>query len=91
MDKLIDTSDAARLLGVSKSLLEHDRARSTAGSFGVPYIRIGGAVRYDPQALLAWARARMVHPPTLPAAEQPLPEPPPAAAPRRRGRPRKAV
>ena len=83
MDALIDTQQAARLLGVSKSLLDHDRLRPV---LGVPYIRMGAAVRYDPQALLAWARSRMVHAP------EPQPEQArPAGEPHGRGRPRRAA
>ena len=81
---LIDTMQAAKLLGVSKSLLDHDRLRPV---LGVPYIKLGTVVRYDPQALLAWARARMVNPPapwTAVHAAQPEPQ-------RRKGRARKAV
>ena len=89
MDALIDTAQAAALLGLSKSLLDHDRC---GGGLGVPYIRMGAAVRYDPQALLAWARSRMVNAPAaapeqvMPAQAQPV-----AAQPPRQGRPRKAV
>lgn len=83
---LIDTPQAARLLGVSRSWLEHARSRDT---LRIPYIRLGGSVRYDPAALLAWARARMVNPPP-PAGAQPEPQAPPET-PSRRGRPRKAV
>lgn len=86
MDALIDTQQAAKLLGVSKSLLDHDRLRP---SLGVPYIRMGAAVRYDPQAVLAWARSRMVNPPV----SQPTPADAPVAEPqpRRMGRRRKAI
>lgn len=84
--KLIDTTQAARLLGVSKSLLDHDRLHP---SLGVPYIKLGALVRYDPAALLAWARSRMVH--ALGPQQQQQPEPQPAPPPRRRGRPRKAT
>ena len=79
---LLDTRGAARLLGVSKSYLEHDRVRPC---LGIPYIRLGGAVRYDPAAVLAWARSKTVN-----AAPQPAPEAQPEP-PRRRGRPRKAI
>ena len=88
--KLIDTREAARLLGLSKSALEHDRL---APRMRIPYVRLGGSVRYDPAALLAWARAQMVHAPEPQA--QPTPQPQPLAPepqpPRRRGRPRKAI
>ncbi len=83
---LIDTVQAARLLGVSRSWLEHARSRD---ALRIPYIRLGGSVRYDPTALRAWALARMVNPPT-PAGAQPEPQAQPEP-PRRRGRPRKAA
>ena len=81
MPALLDTRDAARLLGLSKSFLEHDRLRP---ALGIPYIKLGGLVRYDPQGLLEWARARVVNPLPVPTAPQTEPA-------RRRGRPRKAV
>lgn len=90
MEGLIDTKAAAVLLGLSKSALEHDRISPT---MRIPYVRLGGAVRYDPAALLAWARSRMVHAPEAQA--QPTPQPQPLAPepqpPRHRGRPRKAI
>lgn len=86
MDGLIDTAGAAKLLGVSKSLLDHDR---NGGGLGVPYVKLGGRVLYEPQTLLAWVRARMVHPPA-PQAAQAQAEPQ-AEQPRRRGRRRRAV
>jgi hypothetical protein len=79
---LVDTAAAAKLLGVSKSLLDHDRLRPM---LRVPYIRLGASVRYDPQALRAWATARMVHGTETQAPPEPKPEPP------RRGRTRKKV
>ena len=85
-EKLLDTTQAAALLGIGKSTLDHDRH---GGDLRVPYLRIGALVRYDPQALLSWARARMVNPPP-PAGAQPEPQAQPEP-PRRRGRPRKAV
>ena len=84
MDPLIDTVQAAALLGVSKSLLDHDRLRP---SLGVPYIKLGAAVRYDPAAVLAWARSRMVNAPTA----QPTPTETPAVESPRRGRKRKPI
>ncbi len=82
MPALLDTSAAARLLGLSKSFLEHDRLRP---ALGIPYIKLGGAVRYDPQGLMEWARARVVNPlPIEPAPQSDVPA-------RHRGRPRKAL
>ncbi len=86
--KLIDTREAARLLGLSKSALEHDRL---APRMRIPYVRMGGSVRYDPAALLAWARAQMVHAPEPQAAQAEPQAQPTVQPPRRRGRPRKAI
>ena len=86
-EKLLDTAGAAALLGIGKSRLDHDR---NGGDLRVPFVRIGALVRYDPQALLAWARARMVNPPP-PVGTQPEPQAQAPEPPRRRGRPRKAV
>lgn len=88
MDGLIDTQAAARLLGVSKSLLDHDRLQP---ALGVPYIKLGAAVRYDPQALLAWARAKTVNPPEPATAAEPQSPEARVQPPRRRGRPREGV
>ena len=82
--KLIDTREAARLLGLSKSALEHDRL---APRMRIPYLRLGGAVRYDPAALMAWARSHMVNRPDQAEPAQVLPQ----AAQPRRGRKRKPI
>ena len=84
MEGLIDTKAAAVLLGLSKSALEHDRISPT---MRIPYVRLGGSVRYDPQAVLAWARSRMVNAPTA----QPTPTETPAVESPRRGRKRKPI
>ena len=47
---LIDTTAAARLLGVSKSLLEKARVRAS----GPPFVRVSGLVRYDLALLRRW-------------------------------------
>jgi excisionase family DNA binding protein len=50
-DRLLNTTEAASLLGVSKAFLERDR---WAGA-RIPFIRVGTrAVRYRPADLLAY-------------------------------------
>jgi len=54
----IDTAEAAKRLGLSKSTL--NKARLTGK--GPPYLKlIGGRVRYRPADLDAWLEARVVH------------------------------
>lgn len=48
---LVNTDEAARLLGMSRSHLE--KLRLTDGP-QPPHIKIGRAVRYSPKALTAW-------------------------------------
>jgi hypothetical protein len=53
-DRLLNTTEAASLLGVSKAFLERDR---WAGA-RIPFIRVGTrAVRYRPADLLAYLGA----------------------------------
>lgn len=81
---LVNTTAAAHILGISKSLLEKDRSTATP-MLGVPYIKLAGRVVYDPVALIDWARTKTV---------QPVPQPQPiasGAAGKKRGRPRKAL
>ena len=53
----IDTAEAAKRLGLSKSTL--NKARLTGK--GPPYVKVlGGRVRYRPADLDAWLEARVV-------------------------------
>lgn len=81
---LVGVDEAARILGVSKSLLNRDRRNGEAG--GVPCIRIAGRALYSPQQLIAWAEAKAQ---TNIAAAAPHASEPPAK--RGRGRPRKGT
>jgi predicted DNA-binding transcriptional regulator AlpA len=49
--RLLNTAEAAQMLGVSQSFLEKDRWRGAR----IPFIKIGArAVRYAPEALQAF-------------------------------------
>ena len=50
--RMLPTSEAAKMLGVSESWLE--KKRVTGG--GVPFIRLGRRIVYDPHDLIKWAR-----------------------------------
>lgn len=52
---LMTTREAAAWLGVSEVTLRHD---VRGGRLGVPYVRIGRAVRYRVESLDAWVRSR---------------------------------
>ncbi len=55
-NRLLNTTEAARLLGVSKAFLERDR---WAGA-RIPFIRVGTrAVRYRESDLTAFVEARL--------------------------------
>ncbi|SCC94458.1 conserved hypothetical protein [Thiomonas sp. X19] len=82
--RLVNTKEAAKILGVSKATLDRDRATGCAG--GVPCIRIGGRALYSPEQILEWAKARAIVPtPALALQIEAAPQP------KRRGRPRKLV
>ncbi|KMP11200.1 hypothetical protein UR09_03965 [Candidatus Nitromaritima sp. SCGC AAA799-A02] len=58
-NKLIDTKQAAEILGVSAAFLERDRWRGAT----IPFVRIGngkGAVRYSVEILQNYIKARTV-------------------------------
>lgn len=79
---LVGVGEAARILGVSKSLLNRDRRTGEAG--GVPCIRIAGRALYSPAQLIAWAEAK-----AQAGASEAVPRAPEPPAKRGRGRPRK--
>ena len=79
---LVGVSEAARILGVSKSLLNRDRRTGEAG--GVPCIRLAGRALYSPQQLIAWAEAK-----AQTSAAEAAPRAPDLPMKRGRGRPRK--
>src|SRR5581483_7052065 len=55
---LIDDRAAARLAGISRSTLHALRA---AGKWGPVPIRLGRAVRFDRDEVIAWIRAKCPH------------------------------
>ena len=56
MDKLLNTKEADRFLGVSAAFLERDR---WAGA-EIPFVRVGSrSVRYQPSELQAYVRSRV--------------------------------
>ena len=56
----VDTSTAAKLLGLSSSSLE--KFRFFRDPNGPPFVRFGrGSIRYHVPSLLDWAEGRTVH------------------------------
>ena len=55
-DHLLNEVEAAERLRLSVSHLRNLRVRGG----GAPYLKIGRAVRYEPPALMAWARSLRV-------------------------------
>ncbi|SCC95244.1 conserved hypothetical protein [Thiomonas sp. X19] len=82
LPRLVGVAEAARILGVSKSLLNRDRRTGEAGN--VPCIRIAGRALYSPAQIIAWAEAKAMT--STAEVVTRAPEPP---AKRGRGRPRK--
>ena len=77
MEKLLlNDVELSKALGLSLSFIRRDRAN---GKLGIPYLRLGRAVRYDVEQVKAWLAERSGR-----ASE-------PEAPARRRGRPRKAT
>ena len=52
---LLKTDGAATVLNLAKTTLEKDRL---TGELGIPFIRMGRSVRYDPKDLEAYKAAR---------------------------------
>ncbi len=52
---LLTTQETAALLSCSPNTLEADRSRRR---WGVPFLRLGRAIRYDQQAVLRWLADR---------------------------------
>jgi predicted DNA-binding transcriptional regulator AlpA len=62
-ETLIDSREAARMLGVAEITLRMWRAYGNPDA--PPFVRVGGrAVRYSPQALAEWAASRQCRPAT---------------------------
>jgi len=56
---VLSTQAAAKCIGVSYTLLTHDRAK---GKLGVPFCRIGDRIVYRKSDLLAWLETRVTVP-----------------------------
>jgi len=54
-DRLLDTTEAANYLGLSKFTLQQWRS---TGRYGLPYTKVGNRVRYPLNDLQAWVRRR---------------------------------
>ncbi len=50
---LLTTSEAAKLLKVAKKTLEKWRSE---GSFNLPYITVGGSIKYDKQDIVNYLK-----------------------------------
>jgi len=55
IDNAITVAELAILLHLSRTAL-YDMARRGA----IPHFRIGGSLRFDPQAIAAWLRSRTI-------------------------------
>ena len=60
MEPLIDTRKVAELIGCTAESLEIARATGSGFGHDIPYIRIGRAIRYRPEAVREWVTAREV-------------------------------
>jgi predicted DNA-binding transcriptional regulator AlpA len=59
LSKLLDTRQAAEFLGMAPDTLTIWRC---TGRVQLPYMKIGGSVRYTEEDLLAFVESRKVHP-----------------------------
>jgi excisionase family DNA binding protein len=51
-EKLINTNELAELLGVSVMTISRLRSK------GMPYMKLGGSVRFDPSKIKEWMQSR---------------------------------
>jgi helix-turn-helix protein len=59
LKRLLDTAEAAHFLGTAPATLVIWRC---TGRYPLPYVKVGGAVRYEEQDLIDFLEARKVHP-----------------------------
>ncbi len=85
---LLNENDAAELLSMSIHFLRRDRI--SEHSVGIPFIRIGGAIRYPRARLEEWVMAELkkMSLPSIPVVVIPSPSP---IEKRRPGRPKKCA
>ena len=55
--RYMKTREAANYLGLAENTL----AKNRAGLADIPYIRVGGAIRYDKEALDDYMKAKGIH------------------------------
>ena len=82
---LLTEAEAAELLSMSSHFLRRDRI--AANSVGIPFIRVGGSIRYVRADLEAWINEQKNQPRQRYTSPVRLNE---GSTPRRRGRPTKA-
>lgn len=58
MVKFLTTLETAALFGLSRSFLEKDRVTNL---HGIPYLKLGRRVLYDPDAVEKWMKAHTVN------------------------------
>lgn len=59
LDELLRPAQAAALLQLAVRTLANDRS---SGRLGIPFVRLGGGIRYRRQDLAAWVSSRVVNP-----------------------------
>lgn len=57
-EPLLKETEVARILGVSSASIRNSRSTGVGGLATLPYIRVGGLVRYELRAIDAWLDAR---------------------------------
>ena len=82
---LLNEKEAAVLLSMSTHFLRRDRI--SQNSVGIPFVRIGAAIRYRVEDLKLWIAGHMLQP--MPALIPPPPASTDTVVKRSRGRPRK--
>ncbi len=58
MAKYLTTPQVVEMFGLSRSFLEKDRV---TGLHGIPFIKAGRRVLYDPDAVESWMKAHTVN------------------------------
>jgi len=75
LEQLLTDTEAAKFLGISVTILRRDRCQSSLRpKLNIPYIKIGGSIRYSPSQLRTWIKSHtrnqpLADLPALPAAK----------------------